>query len=95
MEGTRDNVVLLFFRQLYEVYRVARNSYGELRVFLRVSLSVKESFPCENVYVEVMTAFFNVAVKQFNEIVDLFLVIHIFPPTPIGSKTPAKTPWPS
>ncbi len=77
MKSTRNNVVLLFFSQFYEVYCIARNSYSELRVLLGVCLSVKESFTCENVYVEVVSAFFNVAVKQFDEVVYLFLIIHI------------------
>ena len=41
MEGTGDNVVLLLFGELDEVYRIARNSYCELGLFLGVSLSVK------------------------------------------------------
>ena len=76
MECTRDNVVLLFLCELDEVYSIAGNSYCELGVLLGVSLSVEESFPCEDVHVEVVTALFNVAVEQFDEVVYLFLIIH-------------------
>ena len=64
VERTRDNLVLLLFRQLYEVYRISAYSYGELGIFLGVLLRIEERFSGKNVYVQVVSALFDVAVKQ-------------------------------
>lgn len=73
VEGSGDNVILLLFSELYEVYSVARYTNCELRILLGMLLSVYESFSVENIYIKMMTAFFNVAVEQANEIVDLIV----------------------
>ena len=80
VECTGNNVILLLLGELDEVYRIAGNSYCELRIFLGVSLSVQQSLAGEDVYIKVVTAFFNVAVKKFNEVIYLFLIIHSDPP---------------
>ena len=51
MNGTRDNVVLLLFGELVEVYGVARYPYRELGVLLGVGLRVEQRFAVEHVYV--------------------------------------------
>ena len=63
MEGTGDNLILLFFCQLMEIYRISGYSHGKLWVFFRMLLRVQQRFAVQNVYVQMMSAFFRIAVK--------------------------------
>ena len=74
MEGTGDNIVLLFLGELDEVYRITRYSYSQLRVLLGVSLCIEQSLTGENIYVKMVSAFLNIAVKQLNKIVYLLFI---------------------
>ncbi len=71
MEGTGDYLVLLFLRELDEVHGISAYTDGELGVFLGVCLSIKESFSCENVDVQVVAALLNVAVKERHKVIYL------------------------
>jgi hypothetical protein len=62
VNGSGNNVVLLFLRKLNEVYSVTGYAYGELRIFLRVRLRVKKRITIEYVYVKMVAAVANVAV---------------------------------
>ncbi len=69
MEGSGNNLVLLFLCELDEVYGVARNSDCKLRIKLGVLLCVNEKLSVKHVYVEVVTALEHIAVKQCNKVV--------------------------
>lgn len=74
MEGSRNNIVLLFLCKLYKINGIARYSYSELRIFFRMSLSVEKSFSVKYVYIKVVSALFSVTVKQSDQIVYLCFV---------------------
>ena len=62
VDGSGNNVILLFFREFNEVYRITGYTNGKLRIFFRMRLRVQKGFTVENVNVEVMTAVANVTV---------------------------------
>ena len=62
VNGSGNNVILLFLREFNEVNCIAGNTDGELRVLLRMRLCVQESFSIEYVNVEVMTTIANVTI---------------------------------
>ncbi len=69
VEGAGDNLILLFLRELYKVHRVTAYAHGELRILLGMRLRIKESFLCKYIYIKVMSALFNIAVKQGDKVV--------------------------
>ena len=71
MEGTRNNFVLLLFRQLVEVYRVTGHAHGQLRIFCGRRLCIQQCFVRKHVYVQVIAALFGITVQQTNQIVKL------------------------
>ena len=73
MEGSGNNLVLLLLGKLDEVYRIAGDTDGKLRIFLGVSLRIKKRLASEHVNVEMMAALFYVAVKKSYEIIYLIL----------------------
>ena len=74
--GTVNDVVLLLFREFVEIHRITGNSYRELGIFFRVSLSVEKSFAIEYVDVEMMAAVGHVSVEHIYEII--YLLRHDF-----------------
>ena len=60
MNSSRNNVVLLFFGKLDEVYRITGNTNGKLRIFFRMRLRVQKGFTVEYVYVKVIATVANV-----------------------------------
>lgn len=74
MERSGDNVVLLLFGKLYKINGVSRYPYSKLRILFGVLLSVQQGFSCKYIYVEVMSAFFHITIKKFNQIINLFFV---------------------
>ena len=74
VERTRDNVHLLRFCQLYEVYRIARNADCKLRVFFGMVHCVEQNFAHENVYVQMLSVFCHVSVDETAEVYNLFVV---------------------
>lgn len=72
--GTRDNVHLLFLREVDELNCVARHANGEVLVFFlfRVFHSVDELFTTEHVHVHVVRALIEVTVENLNEVVRTF-----------------------
>ena len=73
MEGTGDDLILLFLSKLDEVYRLAAYSYRKLGILFGMSLSVKQSFLGENVDVQVVAALLNVTVKKSHKVIYLIL----------------------
>ena len=69
MNGSGDDVVLLFLGELVEIYCIARNPYGELGVFFGMSLRVEKGCPVEHVYVEIIAAVGDVCVEHIYKIV--------------------------
>ena len=65
MERSGDNIILLFLGQLDEVYCIAAYTDGQLRILFRMLLSVQQGFSIQYVYVQVVTAFFSIAVFSF------------------------------
>ena len=76
MESAGDNIILLFLGQLDEVYSVSADTDGQLRILFRMLLSVQQSFTIQYVYVQVVTAFFSIAVQQANQIFNLLFICH-------------------
>lgn len=74
MEGAGNNLELVFAAEFYEVDGVAGNSYGELRVVFGVFHCVEEHLAIENVYVEMVGAFGEVAVHHADEVFNAFFV---------------------
>ena len=62
VNSSGNNVILLFLRELNEVYGIAGYTNGELRIFFRMRLRIQKGFTIENVNVEVMTTVANVTV---------------------------------
>ena len=62
VNGSGNNVVLLFLRKFNEVYSITRNANGKLRIFFRMSLRVQKRFTVENVNVKVVAAVADVTV---------------------------------
>jgi hypothetical protein len=62
VNGSGNNVILLFLREFNEVNCIAGNTDGELRILLRVRLRIQESFSIEYVNVEVVATVANVTV---------------------------------
>ena len=69
VNGSGNNVVLLFFREFDEVYSITGNTNGKLRILFRVSLRVQKGFAIKYVYVEVVATVTNVAVQHINQII--------------------------
>lgn len=69
VNGSGNNVILLFFRELNEVYRIAGYTNGKLRVFFRVRLCVQKRFTIEYVYVEMETTVANVGIQHLNQVI--------------------------
>ena len=72
VDGTMDNVVLLLLGELDEVYGVAGNADGQLRILFRVVHRVEQRFALEHVHVQVMAVLREVAVQQRNQVRLLF-----------------------
>ena len=56
VESSGDNIILLLGSQLDEVYRITGYADCQLRVFLRMLLSVQQHISVQNVYVQMMAA---------------------------------------
>jgi hypothetical protein len=69
VNGSGNNVILLFFRELNEIYRITRYANGKLGVFFRVRLRVQKRFTIEYVYVDVETAVANVGIQHLNQVI--------------------------
>ena len=74
MEGTRNNLTLLLTAQLVEVYRVAGNTDGQVRVLLRMLVSRHQGFAVEHIYVQVVRILREIAAHDGNQIVHLLLI---------------------
>ena len=73
MECTTDYIELLFAGQFNKVDCIPGNADGELRIFFRMFHRIKQGFADEHVYIQMMTVFQEVAVKQSGQIANLFL----------------------
>jgi hypothetical protein len=62
VNGSRNNVILLFLREFNEVNCITGNTDGELRILFRMSLCIQKGFAIEYVYVKVIATVANVAV---------------------------------
>jgi hypothetical protein len=62
VNGSGNNVILLFLREFNEVNCIAGNTDGELRILFRVSLCIQKSFTVKYVNVKVVTTIANVTV---------------------------------
>ena len=79
VEGTGDYLVLLFLGELDEVNGVAADSDGKLGILFGMCLCVKEGLTGENVDVQVVSALFNIAVKEGNKVIYLvFRCCHFY-----------------
>ena len=74
MECSGDNVVLLLLSKLDEVYCISGNTDSELRIVLRVLLSIEKSITCEYVNVEVVAALNCITVKKTYQVFDLLFI---------------------
>jgi hypothetical protein len=74
VEGTRDNICLLLGSQLDEVDCISGYADGELRIVLRMLLSVQKGISVQNVYVKMMAALGCVTIKQINQVIDLLSI---------------------
>lgn len=70
VNGSGNNVILLFFRKFNEVYSISGNANRELRIFFRVRLCVQQRFTIENVYVQVITTICHVGIQHLNQIIN-------------------------
>jgi hypothetical protein len=68
MEGSGNNLVLLSLGKLYEVYCISRNSYGKLRIKLRVLLRIEKKLSVKYVYVKVEAALLCISVKESDKV---------------------------
>ena len=62
VNGSGNNVILLFFREFDEVYRITGYTNGELRILFGMRLRVQKSFTVKYVYVQMETIVANVTV---------------------------------
>ena len=92
VNGSGNNVILLFLREFNEVNCIAGNTDGKLRILFRMRLRVQKSFTIEYVNVEVVTTVANVTVQHSNQIIYslrhniisfIFIVFALGTPTPL------------
>ena len=78
MDGSGNNVILLFLREFDEVYRITGYTNGKLRLFFRVSLRIQKGFAIEHVYVKMEAVVTNIAVQHVYQII--YSVRHNYSP---------------
>ena len=66
MAGSGDNVKLLFAGKVDEFNGIAGYPHGKLRILLRMSLRVQESFPGKYIYIQMVSALFSITVQSIN-----------------------------
>ncbi len=74
VEGSGDNIILLLFCELDEVYGIAGNSDSELRIVLGMSLSIEKCFSVEYINIEVVAALNGITVEKSHEIIYLLCI---------------------
>ena len=74
MECAVHYIQLLFAGQLDEVYCVAGNSDGQLRVFFRMFHGIQQRFTHQHIHIQVVPVVEEVTIQQCNQIVDLFFI---------------------
>ena len=63
VEGTADHIRLLLRSQLDEIHRITTHTDRELRIVLRMLLSVQQSISVENIYIQMMSALCCIAIQ--------------------------------
>ena len=62
VESPADDFFLLFFRKFNKIHRISRNSYRELRIFPRFLHRIFQNLSIQNIHIDVMPTFFEIAI---------------------------------
>jgi hypothetical protein len=73
VEGTLDDVLLLFASQFDEVHCITGNPERKLRILLRVIHCVEQGLPVKNVHIDVVAVFGKVAIQQAAKVADTII----------------------
>ena len=66
MEGTADDLSLLFTRELIKVDRISGNADGEVGIILGFVISLKQGFSVKYIDVDVVCLLYEISVENVN-----------------------------